>query len=144
MSSMHTNAWCVAPGEILSGQERVHLTEPLDYLDLVAALQGAELVLTDSGGIQEEAPTFGTRVLVLRDVTERPEGVDAGVSHLVGSDPDRILEVSDDLLTATGVGHPDSQPVNPYGDGQAGKRIAAIVVSALTNEPPETKDWSIT
>ena len=131
-----------AAREILSDHERVHLTEPLDYLDLVVALQRAELVLTDSGGIQEEAPTFGTRVLVLRDVTERPEGVEAGVSHLVGTDPDRILEVSKDLLAAVEVGHPTSSPVNPYGDGQAGERIADIITSALTGEPRETKDWS--
>ena len=140
---VHPNPSVVeAAREILSDHERVHLTDPLDYLDLVAALQGAELVLTDSGGIQEEAPTFGTRVLVLRDVTERPEGVEAGVSHLVGTDPVRILEVCSDLLGAIEVGHPSSTPVNPYGDGQAGERIADIIASALTAEPRETKDWS--
>lgn len=140
---VHPNPSVVeAAREILSDHERVHLTDPLDYLDLVVALQGAELVLTDSGGIQEEAPTFGTRVLVLRDVTERPEGVEAGVSHLVGTDPDRILEVSKELLGAIEVGHPTSRPVNPYGDGQAGERIADIITSALTGEPRETKDWS--
>ena len=140
---VHPNPNVVEPArEILSDHERVHLTDPLDYLDLVVALQRAELVLTDSGGIQEEAPTFGTRVLVLRDVTERPEGVEAGVCHLVGTDPDRILEVSKDLLAAVEVGHPSSRPVNPYGDGRAGERIADIIASVLTGEPRETKDWS--
>ncbi len=77
--------------ELLAGHPRIHLTTPVDYFDLVRALKQAELVLTDSGGIQEEAPSFGTPVLVLREVTERPEGVDAGVAELVGHDREAIL-----------------------------------------------------
>jgi len=127
--------------EILSGHPRIRLTDPLGYLDLVAALKRADLVLTDSGGIQEEAPTFGAPVLVLREATERPEGVEAGVTRLVGTDGARIVEESRDLL-AGGVGErPQATPRNPYGDGVAGERIADIVVSNLTGRPRETTDW---
>jgi UDP-N-acetylglucosamine 2-epimerase (non-hydrolysing) len=124
--------------EVLSGHARVHLTDPLDYLDLTTALRRAVLVLTDSGGIQEEAPTFGTPVLVLRDVTERPEGIDAGVAQLVGTDEARILERSVQLLGRPGHG---PSPANPYGDGLAGERIADIVLAALTRRPRQTVDW---
>jgi UDP-N-acetylglucosamine 2-epimerase (non-hydrolysing) len=137
---VHPNPEVSAPArELLAGHPRISLTEPLDYLDLVAALRGAALVLTDSGGIQEEAPTFGARVLVLRRVTERPEGVEAGVAELVGTDGRRILERSLAALRA-----PAGQPVtaNPYGDGRAGERIADIVVSDLTGRPRRTRDWT--
>ncbi|MFW5947286.1 MAG: non-hydrolyzing UDP-N-acetylglucosamine 2-epimerase [Gemmatimonadota bacterium] len=136
---VHPNPNVRGPAEeILSGHPRIHLTEPLGYLDLVRALQSATLVLTDSGGIQEEAPTFGVPVLVLRDVTERPEGVEAGVARLVGTDPDRILEEMDRTLTAA---PPAGAVTNPYGDGRAGARIADIVVSDLAGVPRRTTDW---
>jgi len=111
----------------------------LGYLDLVQALKGASLVLTDSGGIQEEAPTFGTPVLVLREVTERPEGVDAGVAELVGTDAVRIVERGLALLR-----EPPSEGgmPNPYGDGKAGERIADILVSDLAGRPRTTGDLS--
>jgi UDP-N-acetylglucosamine 2-epimerase (non-hydrolysing) len=96
------------------------------------------LVLTDSGGIQEEAPTFGTPVLVLRSVTERPEGIDAGVAELVGTDGGRILERAVARLEE---GRPAEMP-NPYGDGRAGERIADIVAAALLGRPRTTEDWS--
>jgi len=123
--------------ELLSDHARIHLTEPLNYLDLVGALGSASLVLTDSGGIQEEAPTFGVPVLVLREVTERPEGVDAGVAELVGTDAEKILSAS---RAALGRG-PHEAPPNPYGDGAAGARIADIIVSDLTGQARETSDW---
>lgn len=131
--------------ELLSGHPRIRLIEPLDYFDLVAALRHATLVLTDSGGIQEEAPTFGTPVLVLREVTERPEGIEAGVAELVGTDGDRVLERARAVLE-----RPSSAPQassmrepapNPYGDGRAGERIADIVVSELTGRARRTTDW---
>jgi UDP-N-acetylglucosamine 2-epimerase (non-hydrolysing) len=135
---VHPNPNVRGPAEeLLSGHPRIVLTEPLDYLDLVAALQHGDLVLTDSGGIQEEAPTFGTPVLVLRDVTERPEGIAAGVAELVGTDRTRILERATARLRE---GRPAEMP-NPYGDGSAGERIADIVVSALTGRPRTTEDW---
>lgn len=127
--------------EILSGHPRIHLTDPLDYVDLVLALKHATLVLTDSGGIQEEAPTFGAPVLVLRDVTERPEGVNAGVARLVGTDAARILAEAESLLAAEVLDAEDSRPRNPYGDGRAGERIADIVRSVLLDVPRETTDW---
>ncbi|HKK93301.1 MAG TPA: UDP-N-acetylglucosamine 2-epimerase (non-hydrolyzing), partial [Longimicrobiales bacterium] len=116
--------------EILGDHPRISLTDPVDYFDLVAALREADLVLTDSGGIQEEAPTFGVPVLVLRDVTERPEGVDAGVAQLVGTDPTRILAAAESALAhgpnrdgASGGGAGAASPSNPYGDGAAAERI---------------------
>ena len=113
----------------------------MSYLDLLKAMQKASLVMTDSGGIQEEAPTFGVPVLVLREVTERPEGVDAGVTRLVGTNRERIVEWAlESLQGARGAGHAD-RPRNPYGDGRAGVRIADIVVHRLTGDPRETSDW---
>jgi len=87
---------------ILSGHPRIRLTQPLDYLDLVTALRHAVLVLTDSGGIQEEAPTFQKPVLVLRDVTERPEAVESGIAATVGTDPEAILEIGSAVLEEEG------------------------------------------
>jgi len=136
---VHPNPLVRQPAqELLSGHARIHLTEPLDYLDLVAALKHASLILTDSGGIQEEAPTFGTPVLVLRGVTERPEGIEAGVAELVGTDHARIVERGVARLTE---GRPVEMP-NPYGDGRAGERIADIVVAALTGRARGTEDWT--
>lgn len=135
---VHPNPNVRGPAEeLLSGHERIHLTDPLDYLDLVAALQRADLVLTDSGGIQEEAPTFGTPVLVLRAVTERPEGVDAGVAELVGTDADRIVERGSARLAE---GRP-AEMANPYGDGRAGERIADVLASSLLGRGRTTEDW---
>jgi UDP-N-acetylglucosamine 2-epimerase (non-hydrolysing) len=117
------------------------LTKPLGYFDLVAALKHAALVLTDSGGIQEEAPTFGTPVLVMREVTERPEGVRAGIAQLVGTDHDKIVQLGSALLTGNLRQHP-SRAVNPYGDGRAAVRIADIVVSQLTGAARRVADWN--
>ena len=138
---VHPNPNVVDPAhEMLGDHPRVHLVDPLPYLDLVTALKGAHLVLTDSGGIQEEAPTFGTPVLVLREVTERPEGVEAGVAILVGTDAERIVAEASRVLAGTrSQGVPDRP--NPYGDGRAGERIADIVISALTDGPRSTADW---
>ncbi|MFH1765784.1 MAG: UDP-N-acetylglucosamine 2-epimerase (non-hydrolyzing) [Gemmatimonadota bacterium] len=140
---VHPNPQVQGPArELLSGHPRIRLTDPLGYLDLVSALKHAELVLTDSGGIQEEAPTFGAPVLVLREATERPEGVEAGVARLVGTDRSRILEEAKDLLAGRSRGRPAAdRPPNPYGDGRAGERIADIVASSLTGGPRDTTDW---
>jgi len=125
--------------ELLGGHPRIALTGPVDYFDLVSALREADLVLTDSGGIQEEAPTFGVPVLVLREVTERPEGVDAGVAQLVGTDRERILAAAERALSAE-AGR--EAPVNPYGDGLAAERIADIVIHDLTGNARRTEDWT--
>jgi UDP-N-acetylglucosamine 2-epimerase (non-hydrolysing) len=129
----------VPAAELLSGHPRIHLVPPLGYLDLVTALRHSSLVLTDSGGIQEEAPTFGVPVLVLREVTERPEGVDAGVAELVGTDAELIVRRG---LAALARGSDASPPPNPYGDGRAGERIADILVSDLEGTPRRTEDWA--
>lgn len=140
---VHPNPQVMGPArELLSGHPRIRLTEPLEYLDLVAALKHARLVLTDSGGIQEEAPTFGVPVLVLREATERPEGVEAGVARLVGTRRERILAEAEELLGGKPEGPQGEGIRNPYGDGAAGQRIADIVVSALTGLPRQTSDWA--
>jgi UDP-N-acetylglucosamine 2-epimerase (non-hydrolysing) len=130
-----------AAREVLSDHPRVALTQPASYLDLVLALREAALVLTDSGGIQEEAPTFGTPVLVLRDVTERPEGIEAGVAELVGTDPDLLLARAQALLARPRRPSTGGSVTSPYGDGRAGERIADIVLAELLGRPRRTTDW---
>jgi UDP-N-acetylglucosamine 2-epimerase (non-hydrolysing) len=105
----------------------VTLVEPLDYVALVRLMRRARLILTDSGGIQEEAPTFGKPVLVLREKTERPEGVEAGLARLVGTDEERIVGEAGALLT-DGAARRRMSGANPYGDGRASERIAAILM----------------
>jgi UDP-N-acetylglucosamine 2-epimerase (non-hydrolysing) len=117
--------------EMLQGLPNVELCEPLDYQGLIAKLAACRLVLTDSGGLQEEAPAFGKPVLVLRETTERPEGVEAGVARLVGTDPERIFDETATLLRSEEAWRRMARAVNPYGDGHAAERIAAI----LAGEP---------
>ena len=135
---VHPNPQVRGPAEtILGAHPRIHLVSPLPYPELVRALSGAAVVLTDSGGIQEEAPSFGTPVLVLREVTERPEGVRAGVAELVGTDPDRIFASARRALAEGEAGRERRRGANPYGDGRAGERIAAIVARSLGVEVAE-------
>lgn len=108
---------------ILANQDRVVLLPPLDYLQFVSLLERAYLVLTDSGGLQEEAPTFGKPVLVLRRVTERPEGIDAGVARLVGTAPQDIIREATRLLRDPAAYRAMAAAVNPYGDGTAARQI---------------------
>jgi UDP-N-acetylglucosamine 2-epimerase (non-hydrolysing) len=137
---VHPNPQVRGPAEaLLGGHPRIVLTAPLDYLDLVHALRHATLTVTDSGGIQEEAPSFDAPILVLREVTERPEAVEAGVAQLVGTSRDLITSVAARLLASgTKAGAPG---VNPYGDGRAGERIADILASRLTGSDRTTTDW---
>ena len=120
-----------------AGLPNVTLVDPLDYLELVRLMRRARLILTDSGGIQEEAPTFGKPVLVLREKTERPEGVEAGLARLVGTDEERIVELASALLSDP-VARRRMSGVNPYGDGRAAARIAAILMGRSPEpfEPP--------
>ena len=137
---VHPNPRVKGPAHrILGGRPRVHLIDPLDYGDLVAVLERASLVLTDSGGIQEEAPAFGVHTLVLREVTERPEGVRAGAATLVGTDPELILTEASQHLAGRRAACPAG---NPYGDGRAGERIADILLAELTGVPRALTDWS--
>jgi UDP-N-acetylglucosamine 2-epimerase (non-hydrolysing) len=105
----------------------VELVEPLDYRSLVSLMRRSRLILTDSGGIQEEAPTFGKPVLVLRRKTERPEGIEAGLARLVGTDEDRIVDEAERVLRGTSDLARVARVSNPYGDGRASGRIAAIL-----------------
>lgn len=109
--------------DALAGIENITLLEPLDYLSLVHLLKAAHLVITDSGGLQEEAPGLGKPVLVLREVTERPEGVTAGTVKLVGTDRQRIVEEALRLLNDDAEYERMARAVNPYGDGRASERI---------------------
>jgi UDP-N-acetylglucosamine 2-epimerase (non-hydrolysing) len=113
----------------LGDHPRVTVTRPLDYPDLVRVLRFADIVLTDSGGIQEEAPSFGTPVLVLRDVTERREAIDAGCAWLVGTEPARIVAEAERVL---GSGLRVALDRNPYGDGRAAARVVHELVQLLS------------
>jgi UDP-N-acetylglucosamine 2-epimerase (non-hydrolysing) len=111
----------------------VHLIEPLSYLPFVALMDRATLILTDSGGVQEEAPSLGKPVLVMRDTTERPEAVSLGTMQLVGTDPQRIVTESARLLTNQSLRNGMAQVANPYGDGQAAGRITRACREFLQN-----------
>ena len=104
-------------------EKRVTLSEPLDYINLIKVLKKATLILTDSGGLQEEAPTFGKPVLVLRETTERPEAIEAGTSKLVGTDPDYIYYNANLLLNSKTSYEAMAKAVNPFGDGRASQKI---------------------
>jgi UDP-N-acetylglucosamine 2-epimerase (non-hydrolysing) len=121
---LHPNPNVRAAARILEGHPRVHTLPPLAYPEFVAAMVRADVIVTDSGGVQEEAPCLGTPVLVVRETTERPEGVDAGAVELVGTDTRRITARSLALLD-----HPHARtPKFLYGDGQASRRIAGVIV----------------
>lgn len=113
---------------LLGDVPNVTLTAPLEYLPMVHLVNRAYLVLTDSGGIQEEAPGLGVPVLVLRDVTERPEAVEAGTVRMVGTDPDRIVAAASNLLDDPSHHRRMSRATNPYGDGRAAPRIVAALL----------------
>ena len=117
--------------EILGDEDRVHIIEPLEVLDFHNFLSRSYLILTDSGGIQEEAPSLGKPVLVMRDTTERPEGIEAGTLKLVGTHEDMIYENFKLLLENEDVYRRMSTASNPYGDGFACKRIADILLKEL-------------
>jgi UDP-N-acetylglucosamine 2-epimerase len=114
----------------LSGFANIHLLPPLDYLPMVHFMQRSTLVLTDSGGLQEEAPGLGVPVLVMRQVTERPEGVEAGTVRLVGTDPQRIVAETRRLLDDPQAHAAMAQAINPYGDGHAAPRIVQALLAA--------------
>lgn len=115
---------------ILSQAPNVELIEPVDYVAFVYLMERSTLIITDSGGVQEEAPSLGKPVLVMRDVTERPEAVEAGTVRLVGTDPERIVDEATRLLTDRVLYEQMSQAINPYGDGHASERIVSIIARA--------------
>ena len=118
--------------EIFGNNTAVQIIEPLDVVDFHNLLAHSYMILTDSGGIQEEAPSLGKPVLVMRDLTERPEGIEAGTLKLVGTNKDRIYEAFKDLLNDTALYKKMSSASNPYGDGNASVRIADILTERDT------------
>jgi UDP-N-acetylglucosamine 2-epimerase (non-hydrolysing) len=113
--------------EILGNDPRIHLIEPLDVIDFHNFANKAYLILSDSGGVQEEAPSLGVPVLVLRDTTERPEGIEAGTLKLTGLQEETIYLLANELLTDPGAYEKMAKAVNPYGDGEASRRIAQAI-----------------
>jgi UDP-N-acetylglucosamine 2-epimerase (non-hydrolysing) len=125
---MHPNPnVAVAMDAILGQRDNIARIEPLDYPHFIRALEMAEIVLSDSGGVQEEAPALGKPVLVMRETTERPEGVAAGTAKLVGTDSDRIVSEISTLLDVPEAYSAMARAHNPFGDGHAAERIARIV-----------------
>jgi UDP-N-acetylglucosamine 2-epimerase (non-hydrolysing) len=117
---------------LLSNMDNVYLIEPLSYLPFVALMNRAKLILTDSGGVQEEAPSLGKPVLVMRDTTERPEAVDAGTVKLVGIDKRMIIDNVSTLLTDEKIYNTMATAINPYGDGKACERIIEAIKIELS------------
>jgi UDP-N-acetylglucosamine 2-epimerase (non-hydrolysing) len=129
---LHRNPTVREPIQAALGEHpRVFLTEPLDYAELVGAIQRCYLLLTDSGGIQEEAPSLGKPVLVLRETTERPEAVEAGTAKLIGTNPNLILQEAGELLSDRMAYDKMANAINPFGDGKASERIVEIVRNYL-------------
>ena len=117
--------------ERLSKISNLHLIDPTDYVDFIYLLERSHIILTDSGGVQEEAPAFGTPVLVMRNKTERTEAIDAGSAQLVGTDREKIFDAVSDLLTRPEIHREMSRVSNPFGDGNAARRIAKAIASFL-------------
>jgi len=117
--------------EVFGDNERIKLIEPLEVFDFHNFINKSYIILTDSGGIQEEAPSLGKPVLVLRDTTERPEGIEAGTLKLVGTDEEQIYMETKKLLTNQSMYEQMSKAANPYGDGTASKQITDIIIQKL-------------
>jgi UDP-N-acetylglucosamine 2-epimerase (non-hydrolysing) len=118
--------------EILKGISNIHLIDPLEYEPFVFLMNNSFIILTDSGGIQEEAPSLGKPVLLMRDTTERPEGIKSGVVKLVGTDKDAIVNETLKLLDNKSIYETMTMPLNPYGDGRAAERIVNIILGMDT------------
>ncbi|MDO3412121.1 UDP-N-acetylglucosamine 2-epimerase (non-hydrolyzing) [Saccharibacillus sp. CPCC 101409] len=125
--------------EILGNHPRISLIDPLDVVDLHNFYPHTHLILTDSGGLQEEAPSFGVPVLVLRDTTERPEGIEAGTLELVGTEEEKVYERTQALLSDEVLYESMSRAANPYGDGKASQRIVNAILHSFgfKNERPD-------
>ena len=117
-----------AAREVLGDHERIHLIEPLDAFDFHNFARRAYMILTDSGGVQEEAPSLGVPVLVLRDTTERPEGIAAGTLKLAGTDEERVYQLAHELLSDRRAYEEMAHAANPYGDGEASRRIVEAIL----------------
>ncbi|WP_422664995.1 non-hydrolyzing UDP-N-acetylglucosamine 2-epimerase [Aneurinibacillus uraniidurans] len=135
-----------AAAKYLGEHPRIQLIAPLDAVDFHNFMSRAHLILTDSGGIQEEAPAFGVPVLVLRDTTERPEGIKAGTLKLAGTDEETIFGLADELLSSQEAYEKMAKAANPYGDGEASRRIceAILYYFGLRTEKPELFEPGVT
>ncbi|WP_037593441.1 non-hydrolyzing UDP-N-acetylglucosamine 2-epimerase [Sporosarcina sp. D27] len=120
--------------ELLGNNDRIHLIEPLEVVDFHNFAARSHIILTDSGGIQEEAPSLGKPVIVLRDTTERPEGIDAGTLKLAGTDEDTIFNLADELLSDQTAYESMAKASNPYGDGHASERIVEALKKYLNEQ----------
>lgn len=127
--------------EHLANHDRISLIEPPDFIEFVHLMASSHLILTDSGGIQEEAPTLGKPVLVLRETTERPEGVDAGVAQLVGTDEDEVFAATAQVLADESRYVQMAQAQSPYGDGKASTRIRSVVFADFDLESDKEEMW---
>lgn len=125
---------------VLGENDRIHLIEPLDVIDFHNFASRAYLILTDSGGVQEEAPSLGVPVLVLRDTTERPEGIKAGTLKLAGTDEETIFNLADELLSDKKAHNRMAKASNPYGDGNASKRIVEAILYYFKKLETRPKD----
>jgi len=130
-----------AADELLGDLERVHLCEPADYVTFVPLMARADLIITDSGGIQEEAPSLHVPVLVVRETTERPEGIEAGVVKLVGTQTEDIIATAQELLTSATAYQRMAGGGNPYGDGRASERICDALEFALGQREERPADF---
>lgn len=128
--------------EELAGVDRIHLVDPMEYEPFANLMSLSSLVLTDSGGIQEEAPSLGKPVLVLRNTTERPEAVEAGTVRLIGTDKDVVYAETKRLLTDQAAYDAMSNAVNPYGDGKASQRIVQAILHVFAGEEAVPDDFS--
>lgn len=135
---VHLNPNVQGPvSRLLAGHPNILLVAPLDYLPFVRLMSRVQLILTDSGGIQEEAPSLGKPVLVMRDTTERPEAVEAGLVRLVGTNHDSIVAAALRVLDKLGPSSETLLPTNPYGDGRAATRVAKAIHAWLTRRQEE-------
>jgi len=131
---VHPNPNIRANAQLMLGDlPRVHLVSPLSYTSMVATMKSSYVVLTDSGGLQEEAPALGKPVLVLRNTTERPEAVEAGVAKLIGMDEDNVVNETTKLLSDANAYKVMSRGASPYGDGHASKRIVNVIHDYLNS-----------
>ena len=128
---------------LLGGQPNIRLLDPCGHLEMLRRCRQSDLILSDSGGMQEEAPALGVPLLILRDRTERPEGIASGNAILVGREPDRILSTVEMLLERRARCNRCAGPRLPYGDGRASDRIAAIIETWLRRDEPRSPSLPI-
>jgi UDP-N-acetylglucosamine 2-epimerase (non-hydrolysing) len=133
---VHPNPAVLAAAKTLRGRPRVHLIEPLDYPDFIHLLSRAQLIISDSGGVQEEAPTLGKPLIVLRAQTERPEALTCGVARLLGPDPERVRPLLEEAFEEGSWTRRVQRVPNPFGSGDAARRIVSAIGDVLVGEMP--------